>query len=140
MRGKFYLLAICSLAACSGDQRAPLVATDVIVTRSVPGTEMRAGYLALTNNTNVAIIIDGITSPDFATVQMHETLIEDGIASMRALKRLPIQAGQTVLFERGGKHLMLMQPVSDLDEVTLQFYSDDTLLLSVVAGSEAAHD
>ena len=136
MRDNLYLLAICSLAACSGDHRAPLVATEVIVTQSVPGTEVRAGYFALKNNTDAVITIDRITSPDFAAVQMHETLIENGIASMRALQELPIQAGHTVRFERGGKHLMLLRPVGHLDVVTLQFYSDDTLLLSIDAGSE----
>lgn len=131
MRINLCSLLLCLLIACSGEQEAPLVATDVIVTRTMPGTQMSAGYLALTNNTAAMITIDRVTSPDFASVQMHESLLEDGIASMRALRSLPIAAGQTILFERGGKHLMLMQPVKDMHSVTLQFFAADILLLSV---------
>lgn len=136
MRAKIFWLAIFAVSACSVDHGAPLVATEIVVTKAVPGTDMRAAYLALRNNTNAAVTIDQVTSPDFESVQMHESLIQDGIASMRALRILTIEAGQTVRFERGGMHLMLLRQVNGRDAVTLQFYSDGALLLSVVAESE----
>ena len=49
----------------------------------------------------------------------------------RAIPVLEIADGETATFERGGKHLMLMRPVDEPDAVTLNFYSDDTLLLTV---------
>ena len=36
-------------------------------------------------------------------------------ARLEAVPRLEIEDGGTVVFERGGKHLMLMRPVDDLD-------------------------
>ena len=140
MRARILWFALCSLAACSIDHGAPLVATDIVVSKAVPGTDMRAAYIALTNSTNSTIIVDHVASPDFTSVQMHESLIDNGIASMRAIRSLTIQAGQTVRFERGGKHLMLMRQVNNLDSITLQFYSNDALLLSVIAKPEAIHD
>jgi copper(I)-binding protein len=138
MRRNILLLAVCLLTACSGESDAPLLATDVIVTRPVPGTQISAGYLQLTNNTQATITINRVTSPDFASVEMHESLLENGIARMRALRELSIPANQTIHFERGGKHLMLMRPGEDINEVTLHFFSGDTLLLSIVAEPERA--
>jgi copper(I)-binding protein len=69
---------------------------------------------------------------------MHETIAEDGIARMRAIPVLEIADGETIIFERGGKHLMLMQPVGKPGTVTLNFYSDDVLLLSVSTEFTAA--
>jgi copper(I)-binding protein len=62
---------------------------------------------------------------------MHETVVENGVASMRAIPVLEIADGDTVAFERGGKHLMLMQPVGTPATITLNFYSDEVLLFSV---------
>ena len=132
MRKILFLLAACALTACTTEHKAPLVATDVVVYQSVPGNSMRAGYLALTNNTNETITIDRVTSPEFASVEMHESLLENGIAKMRALPALSIQAGETVRFEKGAKHLMLMRPIESFNSVTLQFYSNDEVLLTVV--------
>ena len=64
-------------------------------------------------------------------VEMHETTVEDGVARMREIPALEVADGETVVFERGGKHLMLMKPVGTPGMITLNFYSDDVLLLSV---------
>jgi copper(I)-binding protein len=140
MRIRIVLLAVCLLGACDAKQDAPLVATDVIVYQSVPGSVMRAGYLTLTNNTDATITIDQVTSPEFGSVEMHETILEDGIAKMRAMPSLSIPAGESAHFERGGKHLMLMQADENIETVTLQFHSGTALLLSVIAVQNSVSD
>ena len=124
------VLSALLMLACS-EAQAPLTANDVIVTRTVPGMPMSAGYFNLTNNSGEVISISHVTSPEFGSVQMHETVIEDEVARMAPLKMLTLQPGETVRFERGGKHLMLMRPADDIDSVTLQFFSGESLLLSV---------
>ena len=118
------------LAACAESQ-APLTASNVIVTQPVPGMAMSAGYFDLSNNSRQAISITHVTSPEFASVEMHQTVIEDEVARMTALGTLTLQAGETASFEPGGKHLMLMRPSDEIDSVTLQFFDDESLLLSV---------
>ena len=140
MRIRILLLAVCLLGACDAKQDAPLVATDVIVYQSVPGSMMRAGYLTLTNNSDTTITIDQVTSPEFGSVEMHETILEDGIAKMRAMPSLSIPAGESAHFERGGKHLMLMQAAENIETVTLKFHSGNSLLLSVIAVQNSAGD
>lgn len=126
------LVLLLVIGACSGD-RAPLIATDVAVSRPKPGMQMSAAYINLSNNTNEAITITRVTSPEFESVEMHESILENGISRMYALEDVTIAAGQMVNFRPGGKHLMLMRPTGGADSVTLEFYANDVLLLSVSA-------
>ncbi len=120
----------CLLAGCSVE-RAPLVANDVVVAKPLPGTTMSAGYLTLTNNTTQAITITRVSSPEFASVKMHESVLEDGMARMYALGEVTILPGRTIEFARGGKHLMLMHPLDNIESMTLEFYAGKAMLLSV---------
>jgi copper(I)-binding protein len=125
------LIAVC-LSACADDS-APLIAEDVIVTRPIAGPDVGAGFLTLTNTTDQAITISRVASPEFESVAMHESYIDDGIARMRPLGPVTIGPGQSIVFERGAKHLMLKRPTDLSDSVTLQFFSGDALVLTVVA-------
>lgn len=130
MRPLTLLLGCCCLASCSIES-APLFATDIVVTRPLPGVRMSAGYLSLTNATSQRILITKVMSPNFVSVEMHESVLEDGISRMYKLDEVAILPGRTVRFEPGGKHLMIRYRVDDPDVVTLQFYAGDALLLSV---------
>jgi copper(I)-binding protein len=132
MRKSLLMLALL-LTACGGPDKAPIVATDISVTQPPPGKTMRAAYLALTNNTGAAIRITRVTSDAFASVSLHETTVEDGVARMRPMPELEIPAGETVRLQRGGKHLMLMRPTGSASSMSLQFFDGDNLLLTVTA-------
>lgn len=127
--GSCILIAL-GLAACGAPQ-PPLVASDVEITRPVPGRHMSAGFLVLSNNTNDAIHITGVSSPQFGAVEIHETTVEDGISRMRELDELVVPAGGSVTLERGGKHLMLMRAQDLQDSVTLQLMSGDSPVLTI---------
>ena len=135
MRLLTLLLGCCWLASCSIDS-APLVATDIVVTRPLPGVRMGAGYLSLSNATSQRILITKVMSPNFESVEMHESVLEDGISRMVKLDEVAILPGRTVHFEPGGKHLMLRDPFDTPEIVTLKFYDGDALLLSVVTTLE----
>lgn len=124
-------VALLFLVAACGGPEAPLVATDVDVTRPMPGRGMSAGYMVLTNNTTDDIRITKVTSPQFGAVAVHETTIDaDGVARMREVEALVVPAGGSVVLERGGKHLMLNAGEFDRT-VTLQLYSGDAPVLTV---------
>lgn len=125
------LSAIAALTACQKVPVAPLLASNVEVTAAIPGMRMSAAYLTLTNTTDTPIRISEITSEEFKSVKMHDTIIENGIAKMRPLSELTVQPNATVTLERGGKHLMLMQADTVPTSVSLHFYAGPTLLLSV---------
>ena len=125
------VIIITLLVAACGQPQPPLVASDVDITRPMPGMAMSAGFLVLTNNTDEPIRITAVTSPQFAAVEIHETSIEDGIARMRELDALVVPPRGNVTLERGGKHLMLMRPGDLADGVTLRLLSDDMPVLTI---------
>jgi copper(I)-binding protein len=129
----WFLLTCCALSACSADLAPPLVASNLEITASMPGGEMSAGYFALTNNTDDMITISSVVSAEFESVEIHESLLENGVAKMRRIPALSIPANSTVTLERGGKHLMLKRPVGNATQVSLKFLSGDTLLLGIQA-------
>ncbi len=131
---------VLALVACGAANGPPVVATNIVVTAAAPGMPMAAGYLDITNHSGTSIHITSVTSPDYASVEMHETTITDGIARMRVIPALDIEDGESVSFERGGKHLMLMRPLDTPEIVTLNFYSGDLLLLSVSTEFKAMTD
>lgn len=141
MRRLLLLFTLVTAAAgCDSPEGPPVVADNVVVTAPGAGMPMAAGYLEITNHSGTDIRITRVSSPAYAAVEMHETIVEAGIARMRAIPVLEIAAGETVTFERGGRHLMLMDPAGTPETITLNFYSDDVLLLTVSAEFTATMD
>lgn len=134
------LFALIIVAGCGSDTQPPLIANDVVITRPMPGMNMSAAYLSLTNSSERTIQISRVTSDQFESVQLHETRIEDGVARMRAIPVLEIPAGATVTLKRGGKHLMLMRPTGASETVSLEFLDGDSLVLTVAATYEPRID
>ena len=129
MRISILLLAML-LSAC-GVPEAPLVISELEITKPMPGMKMSAGFLVITNQTNETARITRVSSPQFEAVEIHETTISDGISRMRELEALEVPGQSSVVLERGGKHLMLMRPRDLQDSVTLQFFSGELPLLTV---------
>ena len=152
MRTALTLLLV-FLGACSADIQPALVASNITITRPMPGMTMRAGYLTLTNNSEETITITRVSSPNHESVALHESVVEDGVARMRPLEKIEMRAGTSAILEPGGKHLMLMRPKvsadkvsagkvsankgsaeeSSAESVSLQFYDGPTLLLTVTS-------
>lgn len=124
------LLLLSLVAACAPEPGPPLVVSDLEILEPMPGRSMTAGYLLLENRSDAAIEITRIDSAQFGRVELHETVIEDDVARMRRVPALEIPANGSVRLERGGKHLMLMQPAADIGRVRLDLYSGDSLLLT----------
>ena len=134
------LCAALLLAACGTEAQPSLVADDVVVTAPMPGMKMSAAYMSLTNHSGQTLQISRVTSPQYESVELHETTIENGVARMRPLPNLKITAGATVTLQRGAKHLMLARPAGNSDTVTLQFFAGDDLILAVDATVEPSVD
>lgn len=126
----FILFCILTAAGCAREAGPPLVVSELEITRPMPGRSMSAGYMTLSNQSDSDIVITAVKSPQFASVQIHETTVEDGVSRMRELGSLQVPAGGSVTLERGGKHLMLMRAADELDTVTLEFLAGDTPVLT----------
>lgn len=128
----YRLFALLLIAACAPEHGPPLVVSELDISAPMPGRSMSAGYLKLDNRSDAPIDITRIESPQFGRIEMHETVVEDDIARMRRMPSLEIPANGSVRLQRGGKHLMLMQPAADIDRVQLDFYAGDSLVLTAV--------
>ncbi len=50
---------------------------------------------------------------------------------MRRVYELAVRPGESVSLQLGGIHLMMMQPVAEIETVTLLLYDGDLLLMSM---------
>jgi hypothetical protein len=129
------LVASTILTTCGIEKGPPLSVTDLDVRPPRSGTSMAVAYLTVHNNSGRAVRVDDFASPQFGKVELHESLLENGVSRMRKVESLTIDPGASVALEPGGKHLMLLQPLAQTSGgpglFTLQLYSGDTLLLSV---------
>ena len=106
------------------------------VREAPPAARVMAGYLTLSNSGTAAVQVIAVSSPDFATAELHRTVVEDGVARMEPVGQLEIAAGASVSLEPGGLHLMLIDPGQTLqegDKVTLVLHRADGLCMTVEA-------
>lgn len=67
-----------------------------------------AGYMAIANDGTEPDHLIGIETDAAARAELHETVMEGDIARMQAVPDLEIPAGDTVMLEPGGLHIMMM--------------------------------
>lgn len=128
MIGKFPALLALLILGTTPVIGCDLKISDAWIREAPPGLMTLAGYALLANEGNRALRIVKMRSPAFAEIQMHESVIEHGVASMRAISSLEIAAHQQTAFAPNGRHFMLMgatKPLKKGDIVTLRFQDQD---------------
>ena len=119
------LLAWLFTASVAAEQTG-LVVRDAWVREAPPGASVLAGYLQLENRGPETLVFDALSSSDFGRIELHRTLVEEGVAKMQPVGQLEIAAGESVSLEPGGMHLMLMGPrqsMSPGNQVLIQMTS-----------------
>ncbi len=90
--------------------QAELQISDAWIKHLPPTVPVRAGYMTIHNSGDSAQRIVGADSESFGSVEIHESLMQDGMMRMERREVLVIEAGATLRLEPGGLHLMLMMP------------------------------
>lgn len=101
-------LAMMPLSAAAHEYKIGDLVIDHPVAKTTPATALTgAGYLAITNTGDS---VDSLLSveADFQRVMIHDTKVENDIASMFHIEAAEIAPGETVTFAPGGKHIMFM--------------------------------
>ncbi len=130
------LLALLALPLAASGDGPEVQAGHVWIREAPPGTDVVGGYLILNNLTDKPLTLVKVTSPNFESVEIHQTVVKSGIESMLPVDKLVIPASQSVEFKPGGYHLMLMRPRKSLfsgDMVTLTLEFSDNSMLTVLA-------
>lgn len=105
------------------------------VREAPPNAKVMAAYMKIENHTAKQQVLTGVTASAFASVQIHETMQMDGMASMQPVKQLTIPAQGNVTLEPGGMHMMLFDPATalksgDVVNFTLKFANGSTITTS----------
>ena len=101
------LLVMPSLVIAHEFKIADLV-IDHPVAKTTPSSAMTgAGYLAITNTGDTVDSLIAVEA-DFPRVMIHDTKVENDVASMFHIEAAEIAPGETVTFAPGGKHIMFM--------------------------------
>lgn len=112
-----------ALAACAASLAlaAPPAISGAWVRATPPGAKTGAAYLTIANDGTADTLL-AATSPAARTVELHTHVADDGLSRMQRLDAVPLPAGETVHFEPGGLHLMLIDIAAPLvagERVTL---------------------
>lgn len=79
--------------------------------RMPPGKmPMAAGFGRIINPCPMPVTIVGASSPSYASVELHETRMVDGVSRMRHMPELRLAPDGAAMLKPGGMHLMLMKP------------------------------
>ena len=106
-RARLYAALMALVASAVMAQTPTLTVLDAWI-RQVPGSDVAAAYLTLRNPTAKPITVMSIESSVAEHVMIHETKTVGGQSQMRPHEQLVIAPGETVKFEPGGLHVMLM--------------------------------
>jgi copper(I)-binding protein len=143
MRYLTIVVALALVAACSSsdDSTSPercgdpgVEVTDVWARPTAPGAQNGAVYMTLESAGADALTAASVPATVAGSVEIHETMAADdsgmGDMAMRPIDRLDLPAGQRVVLEPGGYHIMLVGLAAPLDagssvELSLRFECAD---------------
>lgn len=81
---------------------------------SMKSMPMMAGFGRIVNHCSTPVTILSARSPSFASVELHETRVVDGVSKMRPVPSLRLAPDGAAILRPGGMHLMLMRPGATL--------------------------
>lgn len=105
--------------------------------RATPGTlRVGAAYLTITNHGAVPDRLLRAETPIAERAELHTTMVQNGVLRMRPVESVALPPGQTVRFDSGGMHFMLVNLTAPLEqggefEMRLVFEHSGTLDIQV---------
>lgn len=105
-------LLLAALAFSSASALADIRVADAYVREPIPGKTMSAAFMQITNDGAENKTLVSANAPWAASIEIHTHIHDNGVMRMRQLPALDIPAGDTVILQPGGLHLMLfgLQP------------------------------
>ncbi len=140
-RHALILLILITVAGC-GESGPPLVVSNIVVTAPLPGRANTVAYMTIRNQSGETILLHEFSSPQFASIEMHETSIRDGVARMQRIGPITVDTDASVDFAPGARHLMLLDPLRGLIPgavVAIEIHYDNGGLLIVEAPLTTRH-
>ncbi len=126
----FNKLIAVGLLLCSNLVWAEVEVSDVWIREAPPTATVMAAYMQLKNTGAQPIALNAANCEQYQNVELHSTVMENGVARMVPMDKMEIPAGETLSLQPGAQHIMLIgvlkRPVvGDKVKLTLKF-SDDS--------------
>jgi len=112
----------------SSNNSPALTISDAWIRPAPPTVTTMAAYLKLHNNTDADIIIVEASSPEFDEAMVHQTKVEEGVATMSHMDSLIVPAKSSVELTPMGTHIMLIEadePLAHGSSATIVLVSND---------------
>jgi len=129
-------LGICILTLSVAHAETAIKIDDAWVRSAPPSAKVMAGYMKMTNHSLKTITVTDINSPQFKKVEVHRTVMHEGMMHMEKVEPLNLDSHQQLILEPGGYHLMLIKPVDVIaegEQVHFNFSFDNGDKLSLMA-------
>ena len=81
---------------------------DACVRSMPPGAQVSAAYGMLINHSDQTVTLSTVSSEISGTAEMHEVIAEGDQRRMAELESIRIAPHETLIFEPGGRHIMLL--------------------------------
>ena len=75
-----------------------------------PGLKVHVAYMTIVNRGATDRLIVGAESTDYERIELHRSVIKDGVSTMQAIDEVRVPANGRVEFAPTGLHLMLIGP------------------------------
>jgi len=100
---------------------AELVVDEGYMRKPIPGRSMSAAFMSINNTGKNDIVLKTASIEGTRSVEIHTHSHKNGVMRMRQLHELTIKAGETVVLEPGGLHLMIfgIKTLSENPQLTL---------------------
>lgn len=133
--------AAASAPAHAADAAAPISATNAWV-RWLPNNLPAAGYVTLTNASDKNIELTDVTSPDYGSAMLHQTITNGSTTKMVMVDKATVPAKGSLKIAPGGYHIMLEQAAhkiapGDTVHLKLTFSDGETLVTPFTVKSPA---
>ena len=142
-----FLLSVCC-PLTHAQTTSTLQISNARVREAPPAAAVNAGYMEFVNTGESTVTINAVSSPDFDAAEIHQTVIDKGIAKMLPVDKLEIPAKGSITLEPGDLHLMLFgaqHPVLAGETVTIIIHygsgDPDTVSAPVIrmSGDDHSH-
>lgn len=109
--------------------------TNAYVRAPIASSTTATAYFHLSNTGSTAITLTAANSDSARSIELHEHQHENGTMKMRRINSVDVPPESTVVFEPGGKHLMLFgfdaEDSKTQDQLSFEFSNGETVLVNV---------
>jgi len=77
-----------------------------------PPDSNAAAFMKVHNHTDETVVLVGVKSPVADRVEIHQSVMAEGVTRMEKLEMVSIPAGETLVLAPKGIHVMLFEPAA----------------------------